>query len=49
MTFGYEANAAFSKSTSDIDDHATSLLYCVVDKREEFEVKFPILVLRVLY
>ena len=49
MTFGYNADVAFSKSTSDIDDHTTSLLNCVVDKREGNGVGSSILVLRVLY
>ena len=49
MTFGYDANAAFSSSMSDIDDHASSLLSCVIDKREGNDVIFSILVLRVLY
>ncbi|EFY94038.2 hypothetical protein MAA_10501 [Metarhizium robertsii ARSEF 23] len=35
MTFGYNADAAFSNSTSDIIDHAKSLLSSLVDEREE--------------
>jgi hypothetical protein len=38
MTFGYNAAAAFGQSTSDVIDHAKSLLSSLVDKREEYEV-----------
>jgi hypothetical protein len=38
MTFGYNAAAAFGHSTSDVIDHAKSLLSSLVDKREESEV-----------
>ena len=38
MTFGFNADAAFGKSTSDVIDHAKSLLSSLVDKREEPEV-----------
>jgi len=38
MTFGYNAAAAFGQSTSDVIDHAKSLLSSLVDKREEPEV-----------
>ena len=38
MTFGYNAAAAFGQSTSDVIDHAKSLLSSLVDKREENEV-----------
>jgi lysophospholipase L1-like esterase len=38
MTFGYNAAAAFGRSTSDVIDHAKSLLGSLVDKREEPEV-----------
>lgn len=38
MTFGYNATAAFGQSTSDVIDHAKSLLSSLVDKREEPEV-----------
>jgi hypothetical protein len=34
MTFGYNAAAAFGQSTSDVIDHAKSLLGSLVDKRE---------------
>ncbi|KAI9887902.1 MAG: hypothetical protein M1823_000290 [Watsoniomyces obsoletus] len=37
MTFGYDAAAAFSKSTAEVIDHAKSLLASLVDKREETE------------
>lgn len=37
MTFGFNADAAFGKSTSDVIDHAKSLLSSLVDKREEPE------------
>ena len=49
MTFGYNADAAFSSSTSDIDDHAQSLLNSVVDRREGSNVSFSMFVLRVKY
>jgi hypothetical protein len=38
MTFGYNADAAFGNTTSDIIDHAKDLLSCLVDKREEDDV-----------
>ena len=38
MTFGYNADVTFSKSTAEIIDHAKSLLTSLVDKREEPEV-----------
>jgi hypothetical protein len=38
MTFGYNAAPAFGPSTSEVIDHAKSLLASLVDKREEPEV-----------
>ena len=38
MTFGYIADAAFTKSTAKVVDHAKSLLASLVDKSEEPEV-----------
>jgi hypothetical protein len=38
MTFGYNAAGAFAESTSDITDHAKSLLSNLTVKREESEV-----------
>ena len=38
VQFGYNAAAAFGHSTSDVVDHAKSLLSSLVDKREEYEV-----------
>jgi hypothetical protein len=38
LTFGYNAAAAFGRSTSDVIDHAKSLLGSLVDKRDELEV-----------
>jgi hypothetical protein len=38
MTFGYNANIAFGRSTTEIVDHAKSLLAKLVDKRDETEV-----------
>ena len=43
MTFGYNADAAFSSAMSDIDDHATDLLVNVVDKREGSDVSHSIM------
>lgn len=40
MSFGYNADAAFSSAVSDIDDHATDLLNNVVDKRSERDVTY---------
>lgn len=39
MTFGYNAAAAFGRSTAEVIDHAKSLLTSLVDKREELEVR----------
>lgn len=49
MTFGYNADAAFSSLTSDMDDHASNLLVNLVDKREGNDVCISIIVLRILY
>jgi hypothetical protein len=38
MTFGYNAAAAFGRSTADIIDHAKDLLSSLVDKREDDKV-----------
>jgi len=38
MTFGYNAAAAFGRSTGDIINHALDLLSSLVDKREDFKV-----------
>jgi hypothetical protein len=38
MTFGYNAVAAFGKSTAEVIDHAKSLLTSLVDEREDSEV-----------
>jgi hypothetical protein len=38
LTFGYNAAAAFGRSTSDVIDHAKSLLSRLVDKRDKPEV-----------
>jgi hypothetical protein len=38
MTFGYNAAAAFAQLTSDMTDHAKSLLSNLIDKREDSEV-----------
>jgi hypothetical protein len=35
MTFSYDADIAFGRSTADITDHAKSLLASLIDKREE--------------
>lgn len=35
ITFGYNANAAFGNTTTDIVDHAKELLSGLMDKREE--------------
>ena len=40
MTFGYNADWAFGKTTADIRDHATSLLSSLLDKREMDEVHY---------
>jgi len=39
MTFGYDADAAFSRTTSDIDDHGSRLLVNLIDKREANDVR----------
>jgi hypothetical protein len=38
MTFGYNAAAAFGRSTADVIDHAKDLLSSLVDKREDDKV-----------
>lgn len=38
MTFGYDADVFFSRTTSDIDDHGSSLLANLIDVREANEV-----------
>jgi hypothetical protein len=38
MTFGYNAAAAFGRSTADIIDQAKDLLSSLVDKREDDKV-----------
>jgi hypothetical protein len=38
MTFGYNAAAAFGRSTADIIDHAKDLLSSLIDKREDNKV-----------
>jgi hypothetical protein len=38
LTFGYNADAAFGKTTADFADHATDLLSCLIDEREEDSV-----------
>lgn len=45
MTFGYNADAAFSSTLGDIDAHATDLLVNVVDKREGSDVSCSIMYL----
>lgn len=39
MTFDYNAVLAFGQSTAEVVDHAKALLACLVDKREEPEVR----------
>lgn len=38
LTFGYNAVAAFGKTTADFADHATDPLSCLIDEREEGSV-----------
>jgi hypothetical protein len=38
LTFGYDATAAFGRSTADVIDHAKSLLSSLIDKRDEEDV-----------
>ena len=40
MTFGYNADAAFGKTTAEIVDHAKGLLSSLVDRREEIDVRY---------
>ena len=39
MSFGYNASAAFGNTTATITDHAKDLLTCLIDKREEGDVR----------
>lgn len=39
MTFGYDADVFFSRTTSDIDDHGSSLLVNLIDARLTDEVR----------
>lgn len=38
LTFGYDATAAFDRSTAHVLDHAKSLLISLIDKRQEEDV-----------
>ncbi len=38
MTFGYDATAALGKSMAGIEDHARTLLECLMEKRRSGEV-----------
>ena len=43
MTFGYNADVAFGKTTAEIVDHAKGLLSSLVDRREENNVRYQYL------
>jgi hypothetical protein len=44
MVFGYDAKPVLASSTAGVEEHARDLLTCLMERREEREVSFPLFI-----